>query len=256
MLAPTRAPSSPSKQRLAPEDPGAGRASDCQPEGEATLNPLSGPVAVLLVTADHAFARHLGQGLADSAEIALTIGHPPDVRTRLDQLAAQASAQVVVADAALLATGAIDPSVHEAHAHGHELVLLFPQVTDTSFDEVQRSHARGCIEPGLPLPVFVHAMRAVAQGELWLPRWMLEIVYEQALAGGLAAPRTHPGSVSPRRELTPREVEVLQLVKAGLTNKEVARQLDITASTVKKHLHSALAKRGLFRRRQAFAADE
>jgi len=235
-----------------PEDAGAGRASGAQPEGETTISPLAGPIAVLLVSADHGFVHRLREGLAGSSEIALTVGHPPDVRTRLDELAAQANAQVVVADAALLATGAIDPAVPEAGAGGPELVLLFPQVTDTAFDDVLRSHARGCLDTDVPPLVFVHAVRAVARGELWLPRWMLEIVYEQALAGGLAAPRTHPGSVSPRRELTPREVEVLQLVRAGLTNKEVARQLDISASTVKKHLHSALAKRGMFRRRQVY----
>ena len=253
MRSPTRHPVSiPSKQSLAPEGPGAGRAEDWQPQGDTTISPLAGPIAVLLLSADHGFARRMREELAGAAEIALTVGHPPDVRTRLDELAAQASAQVVVADAALLATGAIDPAVPEASAGGPELVLLFPQVTDTAFDEVLRSHARGCIETDVPPLVFVHAVRAVARGELWLPRWMLEIVYEQALAGGLAAPRTHPGSVSPRRELTPREVEVLQLVRAGLTNKEVARQLDISASTVKKHLHSALAKRGMFRRRQVY----
>ena len=240
-----------------PEDSGAGRAGGEQPEGETTISPLAGPIAVLLVSADHGFAHRLREELAASTKIALTVGHPPDVRTALDELAAQANAQVVAADAALLATGAIDPVVHAANADGPELVLLFPKVTDTAFDEVLRSRARGCIETDVPPLVFVHAVRAVARGELWLPRWMLEIVYEQALAGGLAAPRTHPGSVSPRwRELTAREVEVLQLVRAGLTNKEVARQLDISASTVKKHLHSALAKRGMFRRRQAFAADE
>lgn len=256
MRNPLHRPSIPPAQRLAPDDSSAGNAPGWKPEGETTLAPLAGPIAVLLVSADHALARRLRQGLAGSAEIALTVGHPPDVRTRLDQLAAQADAQVVVADAALLATGAIDPAVHDLPADGPELVLLFPRVTDTAFDEVLRSHARGCLETNVLLEVFVHAMRRVAQGELWLPRWMLEIVYEQALAGVLAGPRTLPGNLSHRRELTPREVEVLQLVKAGLTNKEVARQLDISSSTVKKHLHSALAKRGLFRRRQAFAADE
>ena len=43
-------------------------------------------------------------------------------------------------------------------------------------------------------------------------------------------------------ELTPREEEVLQLVAEGLTNKAIARQLDISNHTVKFHINALMSK--------------
>ena len=42
--------------------------------------------------------------------------------------------------------------------------------------------------------------------------------------------------------LTPRETEVLQLVAAGLQNKEIAAKLDLSLATVRNHVHNALEK--------------
>jgi DNA-binding NarL/FixJ family response regulator len=51
--------------------------------------------------------------------------------------------------------------------------------------------------------------------------------------------------------LTPREVEVLALVRRGLANKQIARSLDITERTVKAHLTSAFQRIGVGDRVQA-----
>jgi two-component system nitrate/nitrite response regulator NarL len=46
-------------------------------------------------------------------------------------------------------------------------------------------------------------------------------------------------------QLTPREREVLRLLENGLSNKQIARALDLQLSTVKNHVHNVLAKCGL-----------
>ena len=48
--------------------------------------------------------------------------------------------------------------------------------------------------------------------------------------------------------LTPREGDVARLVSRGLANKEIARHLGLSESTVKHHVHAILAKLGLTRR--------
>jgi DNA-binding NarL/FixJ family response regulator len=53
--------------------------------------------------------------------------------------------------------------------------------------------------------------------------------------------------------LTERELEVLQLLVQGSSNKEVARQLSITLGTVKTHVGSILSKLGAARRAEAAA---
>ncbi len=53
--------------------------------------------------------------------------------------------------------------------------------------------------------------------------------------------------------LTPRECEVLALIDVGLSNKEIARDLDIEPATVKAHVHSILGKYQVRRRSEAAA---
>ena len=60
-----------------------------------------------------------------------------------------------------------------------------------------------------------------------------------------------PDSLPPGQELTPRELEVLQLLAEGLANKAIALQLDISEHTVKFHVNAILAKLGVQSRTQA-----
>jgi DNA-binding NarL/FixJ family response regulator len=53
--------------------------------------------------------------------------------------------------------------------------------------------------------------------------------------------------------LTPREIEVLDCIGEGLTNKLIARRLDISLHTVKFHIESLLRKLGATTRAQALA---
>lgn len=51
--------------------------------------------------------------------------------------------------------------------------------------------------------------------------------------------------------LTHREGEVLRLIGRGLSNKEIARELELSVATVKHHVHHILVKLKLTRRTQA-----
>jgi len=66
-----------------------------------------------------------------------------------------------------------------------------------------------------------------------------------ALREGRAESAETPGG-----SLTPREAQSLELMRQGLTNKQIALRLQISVNTVKKHLKNAFDKRGLHTRRQ------
>ena len=55
----------------------------------------------------------------------------------------------------------------------------------------------------------------------------------------------------PDAELTEREREVLQLVRSGLANKQIARRLAISERTVKAHLTHIFQRLGVSDRTQA-----
>lgn len=72
--------------------------------------------------------------------------------------------------------------------------------------------------------------------------------------GASAGPIRSAGSATPEGPaLTRREIEILQLVSEGLSNKEIGVRLSITEGTVKNHVHNALEKLHLENRIQAAA---
>jgi DNA-binding NarL/FixJ family response regulator len=95
--------------------------------------------------------------------------------------------------------------------------------------------ARGYLLKDMLLTDVIGAVRAVHRGERVIPN---------AVAARLSA---YPE----RSELTDREVEVLQLVARGLSNKEVARAIGRTDETVKIHLKNTFAKLGVTDRTEA-----
>ncbi|WP_406313274.1 LuxR C-terminal-related transcriptional regulator [Streptosporangium sp. NBC_01639] len=80
-------------------------------------------------------------------------------------------------------------------------------------------------------------------------RWDLDRVARIARRQGLSLPARHRGGTRGYgHSLSPRELEVARLAATGLTNKEIARELFLSAKTVDKHLGAALRKLGLHSR--------
>ena len=73
-------------------------------------------------------------------------------------------------------------------------------------------------------------------------RWLAADLVQSALMRETARRRTGRG---PIEALTTREAEVMRLVTAGLSNKQVARQLALSEGTVKIHLHNVYRKLNL-----------
>ena len=95
--------------------------------------------------------------------------------------------------------------------------------------------ARGYLLKDMLLTDVIGAVRAVYRGERVIPN---------AVAARLSA---YPE----RSELSERELEVLQLVARGLSNKEVARAIGRTDETVKIHLKNTFTKLGVTDRTEA-----
>lgn len=90
----------------------------------------------------------------------------------------------------------------------------------------------------------------VSYGGLWVgPELMSRIVSATHRVLG-AGPTSHPSL----EQLTARERDVAEAVARGATNKEVARQLNITERTVKAHLGAVFAKLGVRDRLQLVLA--
>jgi DNA-binding NarL/FixJ family response regulator len=144
------------------------------------------------------------------------------------------------------------------------VVLTVSESEDYLFDAI-RFGAHGYLLKDLRPEELYEMLRAVMRGETpispVIAGWLLKDFRDRRSAGGpAAAPGSHgmatatPPPAPPMSALlTRRELETLQLVADGLTNKEIGVRLSITEGTVKNHVHNALEKLQLENRIQAAA---
>ena len=76
------------------------------------------------------------------------------------------------------------------------------------------------------------------------------VVVDPALAAALF-PNNSASPTAPAESLTPREMEVLQLLAEGLPNKIIAARLSVTDHTVKFHVNAIMSKLGVQSRTEA-----
>ena len=134
---------------------------------------------------------------------------------------------------------------------GHEVVLDAPDV-------VLANAASAPVTAGVPVIMLgasdEGAAAVVPEG---VSPAVLDAVLRVVTAGLIVRPAGEPGGFASAEEassvLTAREAEVLAAVGAGLSNKEVARRLGISAHTVKFHLEQAFRKLGAGSRAEAVA---
>jgi len=102
--------------------------------------------------------------------------------------------------------------------------------------------ATGYVEEAAAPLEFVQAIRMVNQGSVWAPRRVLSTFIERVT--------TSPGQIFPagRVAFTDREKEVLELLVASRSNKEIGSVLGITERTVKAHVAKLLRKVGVHNR--------
>lgn len=98
-----------------------------------------------------------------------------------------------------------------------------------------------------PIDDVVEAVRAASRGVAWLSPRAAEALLER-IRRDYVEPAPGPEL---EQDLSPRELEVLQLVARGLDNSEIAAELSISPRTAKNHVSSILAKLDVPNRIQA-----
>jgi DNA-binding NarL/FixJ family response regulator len=138
------------------------------------------------------------------------------------------------------------------HVDGaRELKKAFPEVRIMAFSDVPddteglallRIGIFGYANTLMKAELLQRAVASIRAGEVWVGRKLMRRLIEN-----IAAPSVEDKADSTRHRLdalTPRELQIAELVAGGASNKQIASRLDVTERTVKAHLSAVFRKTG------------
>lgn len=138
--------------------------------------------------------------------------------------------------------------LRELREKGHQppTILLTTFDDDAAALEGIQAGAKGFLLKDVTLEELTGAIRAVARGETHLKPGLTERILQ-----GLHSLPKDFDALDPPDPLTAREVEVVRLMAAGYSNREIADALHLVEGTVKNHISSILSKLGVRDRTRA-----
>ncbi len=110
-----------------------------------------------------------------------------------------------------------------------------------------RVGASGYLLSSISKDALIHSLTLISLGETVFPSSLATAW----LRGDMDGSGSGVEDAGRLRNLTPREQDILECLTLGLSNKQMARRLGITAATVKIHMKSLIRKLGVSNRTQA-----
>jgi DNA-binding NarL/FixJ family response regulator len=176
-------------------------------------------ITVLLVD-DHALVRRGFRRLLEDDPGITVVGEGSNGDEAI-RLMTELKPHVIVMDAAMPGTGGLDATRKIIAKYPKAAILMLSMHSEeTLVRQALAAGARGYVLKNALELDLAAAVKRIAAGE-------------QVLDPALVKPDPLPGERN--RRLTPRELEVLQLICDGLSNKEIAVKLELSANTVAVH---------------------
>jgi len=152
------------------------------------------------------------------------------------QLALQQRPDVLLIDLRMPQLNGVE-AIHAIRAEWPQarMIILTTYDGDEDIYRALQAGAQAYLLKGMPRTELLDTIRAIHAGHKRIPPEVAAKLAERISAS----------------QLTERELEVLQLIVAGQSNKEIGNSLSITEGTVKAHVNSILGKLGASDRTQA-----
>jgi DNA-binding NarL/FixJ family response regulator len=200
----------------------------------------------VLIADDHSLVR---QGLSRYLEMAgdiEVVGEAANGSEAVGMMSKGASADIVLLDIRMPEMDGIEAARRIQQRHPAVGVIMLTAYDDRQFVvEAVRAGARGYVLKARDAEHLIQTVRLVAGGNM---------VIDPQLVVALAEELSQAKERDRKAEtLTAREVEVLQLLAFGYTNKDIADHLFISPDTVKTHLEHIFEKLGAADRTAAVA---
>ncbi len=236
-------------------------------------NPDTCKTRVILVEDQELTRMGIKVALERSAQVEI-VGEAGDGLSAVD-LAGKVAHDVILMDIGLPFLNGIDASIkiRELYPNSKCLMLTSHKEANHVFAALNAG-ARGYSQKSVSIARLLTAIKAIQQGDIWLDPEIAEVIFANMNNTLKTAPaveeqvqiasgrdiqereereqsRKSSKGPGPREDLTDRELEVLNLVVAGLRNTEIADKLCISVDTVKSHMSHIIDKLAVSDRTQA-----
>jgi DNA-binding NarL/FixJ family response regulator len=157
---------------------------------------------------------------------------------------------IVIAQASLPDEGAIQLSKTVAKTSKRHVIVTDVKESPNAIMRYVEAGASGYVLQEMDAKALIENVQAISEGKTLMSPEMANALVERLARIARVCP--DPQLVDKEIAiLTPRERDVLDLVGAGLSNKEIAEELTIEVGTVKNHIHNILKKLDVDTRQEA-----
>jgi DNA-binding NarL/FixJ family response regulator len=197
----------------------------------------------VLITDDQTLFRSGLAKLLEADKRIEVIGEAGDGEEAIEMVESM-SPDVVLMDLKMPNLDGVEATARITQAHPEVKVLVLTTFdADNHFIQALKAGASGYVLKDSEPDAIVSSILAVVSGERVMATAVANRVLDM-LTGTVTPKEFYDG-------LTPREIEILKLLAAGMANKQIAYKLKISEKTVRNHVSNTYEKLGIYDRSQA-----
>lgn len=202
---------------------------------------------VLLIADDHPLFREALRGVIGRVFPDAVIHEADQIAVLYDLVESCSNADLLLLDLDMPGSFGLGPLGHLRSHHPQLPIVIVSAHEDPLLIRRALDHgAMGFIPKSSDADTLGTALRHVMDGGTWLPD-----TADATIAGSRDALPREPAMAANVRELTPQQFRVLQMVGAGLLNKQIAHELQVSEATIKAHMTAVMRKLRVSNRTQA-----
>jgi DNA-binding NarL/FixJ family response regulator len=196
----------------------------------------------VLIVDDHPVVREGLRAMLSADRSIEVVGEACDGAEAV-KMAAEKQPDVVLMDIRMPNLDGVQATRRIKHQSSSTAVIVLTMYDNDAYVvDAVRAGASGYLLKDAPRELVLDTIRAVNSGATLIKTSLLSDAISSLVQSQKGRQGATVSSAEDMEQLTTREREVLKLAAVGYSNKDIAKELNITQDTVKKHMQSILSK--------------